>query len=55
MDAWKRAPELTQFRLQMESIESVLPGVRKLIRPGAGDVKDFDLWLLEPPGIVPGK
>jgi HflK protein len=55
MDAWKRAPELTQFRLQMESIESVLPGVRKLIRPGAGDVRDFDLWLLQPPGIAPEK
>ena len=48
LDAYRQAPELTRFRLQLETIEAVLPGVQKIIRPGAGEVKDFDLWLLQP-------
>jgi len=28
----------------------VLPSTQKILRPGAGDVKDFDLWLLQPFG-----
>ena len=50
VDAYRRAPELTRFRLQLETIEAVLPGVQKFVRPGADDVKEFDLWLLEPLG-----
>lgn len=50
LEAYKRAPELTQFRLQLETLEDVLPGMRKIVRPGAGDVKDFDIWLLQPIG-----
>ena len=49
LDAYRRAPELTKFRLQIEALEDVLPGVRKFVRPGAGDVKDIDMWLLRPP------
>jgi HflK protein len=49
-EAYKRAPELTQFRLQLETLEDVLPGMRKVVRPGAGEVKDFDIWLLQPIG-----
>ena len=48
-----RAPELTSFRLQLEALEAVMPGVQKFIRPGADDLKDFDLWLLEPLGGAP--
>ena len=40
------------FRLQLETIDAVLPGVQKFVRPGAGEVKDFDLWLLQP--FAPG-
>ena len=50
VDAYRRTPELTRFRLQLETIEAVLPGVQKFIRPGAEDVEEFDLWLLEPLG-----
>jgi HflK protein len=50
VDAYRRAPELTRFRLQLEALEAVMPGVQKFIRPGADELKDFDLWLLEPPG-----
>ena len=50
VDAYQRAPELTHFRLQLETIEAVLPGVQKFVRPGADELKDLDLWLLEPFG-----
>jgi HflK protein len=50
VDAYRRAPELTRFRLQLEALEAVLPGVQKFVRPRADELKDFDLWLLEPLG-----
>jgi HflK protein len=50
VEAYQRAPELTRFRLQLETIEVVLPGVQKFVRPGADQLKDLDLWLLEPFG-----
>ncbi|MGH6899865.1 MAG: FtsH protease activity modulator HflK [Geminicoccaceae bacterium] len=49
-DAYRDAPELTTFRLQLETIEEVLPGTRKFIRPGERDIDNFDLWLLKPVG-----
>ena len=49
LEPYRRAPELTKFRLQIETLEDVLPGARKFVRPGAGDVKDIDMWLLRPP------
>jgi regulator of protease activity HflC (stomatin/prohibitin superfamily) len=52
LDAYRRAPDLTQFRLQVETIESTLPGLQKFITPAAGDIKDFDMWLLQPAGAV---
>jgi HflK protein len=55
LEAYKRAPELTQFRLQLETLEDVLPGMRKVVRPGAGEVKDFDIWLLQPIGSAQSK
>jgi len=55
LEAYKRAPELTKFRLQLETIEEVLPGMRKFVRPGAVDVKDFDMWLLQPFGTGASK
>jgi HflK protein len=53
--AYQRAPALTRFRLQVESIEETLPGLQKFIMPGAGDVKDLDMWLLQPPGLSRAK
>ena len=55
LDAYKRAPELTKFRLQIETLEEVLPGVRKFVRPGTGDVKDVDMWLVQPFSAGQGK
>ncbi len=51
LDEYRRAPELTKFRLQLETIEEALPGVQKFVRPGVGEVKDFDMWLLQPAGV----
>jgi HflK protein len=50
LNAYRRAPGLTKFRLQVESIEETLPGLQKFVMPGAGDIKDFDMWLLKPIG-----
>lgn len=50
LEAYKHAPTLTKFRLQLETLEDVLPGMRKFVRPGAGEVKDLDIWLLQPIG-----
>jgi HflK protein len=55
LEAYKHAPELTKFRLQIETLEDVLPNVRKFVRPGTGDVRDVDMWLLQPFSGSPGK
>jgi len=47
---YRRAPDLTRFRLHLEALEEALPAAEKIVRPGRADVKDFDLWLLPPPG-----
>jgi len=47
---YRRAPDLTRFRLHLEALEDVLPTTQKILRPGASDLKDFDLWLLQPFG-----
>src|SRR5262249_25404903 len=48
LDAYRGSPELTKFRLQLETLEEVLPGVRKFVRPGTSEMKDFDIWLVQP-------
>jgi HflK protein len=48
VEAYRDAPELTRFRLQLETVEEVLPGISKLVRPGADEVGEFDLWLMNP-------
>jgi HflK protein len=55
LGAYRRAPELTKFRLQVETIEETLPGLQKFVRPGAGEMKDFDMWLLQPVGTSKSK
>jgi HflK protein len=55
LGAFQRAPGLTRFRLQVESIEETLPGLQKFVMPGAGDIKEFDMWLLQPIGTSRSK
>jgi len=47
---FRRAPDRTRFRLHLEALEEILPTTQKILRPGAGNLKDFDLWLLQPFG-----
>ncbi len=55
LSAYRGSPELTKFRLQVETIEQTLPGMQKFVRPGAGEMKDFDMWLLQPVGTSRSK
>jgi HflK protein len=50
LHAYRSAPELTRFRLQVEAIETTLPGLPKFITPDAKEIRDFDMWLLQPVG-----
>jgi HflK protein len=52
---YRRAPNLTRFRLHLEALEEILPPAEKIVRPGRADVKDFDLWLLQPFGGKKGQ
>ena len=53
--AYRSAPELTRFRLQVEAIETTLPGLSKFVTPDARDIQDFDMWLLQPVGPSQGR
>ncbi len=55
LSAYRGSPELTRFRLQVETLEETLPGLQKFVRPGAGEIKDFDMWLLQPVGTSRSK
>jgi nucleoside 2-deoxyribosyltransferase len=46
---------LEAIGFQVETIEQTLPGMQKFIRPGAGEMKDFDMWLLQPVGASRSK
>jgi HflK protein len=52
---YRRAPDLTRFRLHLEALEEILPASQRILRPGRADVKDFDLWLLQPFGGKKGQ
>jgi len=52
--AYRRSPDLTTFRLHVEALEEVLPRAQKILRPGRKDLREFDLWLLDPPGARRG-
>jgi hypothetical protein len=34
----------------LEALEAILPTTQKILRPGSKDLREFDLWLLDPPG-----
>jgi membrane protease subunit HflK len=48
--AYRPARDLTRFRLHLEALEAILPTTQKILRPGSKDLREFDLWLLDPPG-----
>jgi regulator of protease activity HflC (stomatin/prohibitin superfamily) len=49
--AYRRARDVTRFRLHLEALEEALPTTQKILRPGSKDLREFDLWLLEPPAV----
>jgi len=55
LDAYRRAPDLTRFRVQVETLETTLPGMQKFVRPGPAELKSFDMWLLQPLGTGYGR
>jgi HflK protein len=55
LHAYRNAPELTRFRLQVEAIEATLPGLPKFVTPDAKEIRDFDMWLLQPAGAARGR
>jgi hypothetical protein len=50
LGGYRASPELTRFRLQIEALEQTLPGLPKFVRPASRDMRDFDMWLLQPMG-----
>jgi HflK protein len=42
------APEVTRFRLYVETLETVLPGIRKYVKPPKGRIENLDLYMLAP-------
>lgn len=47
LEAYSRAPEVTRRRLELETLESVLPGVRKYIKPPADSGGEVEIWFVE--------
>jgi len=48
IQSFRLAPEATRFRLYIETLESVLPGIRKYVKPPKGRVENIDLYMLDP-------
>ncbi len=49
-EAFAAVRDLTELRLYLETMEAVLPGVRKVVRPGAAGAGALDLWMMPQPG-----
>jgi HflK protein len=47
------APDLTRLRLYLETLEEVLPGLRKYIKPPRGKIDNIDIYMLDQK-IFPG-
>ncbi|MFN7952033.1 MAG: SO_0444 family Cu/Zn efflux transporter [bacterium] len=49
-DAFAAFRDLTELRLYLETMETVLPGVRKVVRPGVAGAGALDLWMMPAAG-----
>ncbi len=45
--------DLTALRLYLEAMEAALPGVRKVVRPGAGGSGALDVWMMPSGAAAP--
>jgi len=48
LKAYHGAPAVTARRMEFETLEKVLPKLRKYIKPSAGDAGDLDFWFVSP-------
>jgi HflK protein len=48
------APDLTRLRLYLETLEEVLPGLRKYIKPPRGKIDNIDIYMLDQ-NLFPGR
>jgi HflK protein len=48
LDVYAAAPEPAMLRLRLEAAETALQGTPKIVTPGAGGLKEVDLWLFQP-------
>jgi membrane protease subunit HflK len=46
--SYRLSPKMTRFRLYLETMETVLPGIRKYVKPPKGKVENLDLYMLDP-------
>lgn len=51
--AFAESRDLTALRLYLETMEAALPGVRKVVRPGAAGSGALDVWMMPPGGSAP--
>jgi HflK protein len=45
--SYRLFPDITRFRLYLETVETVLPGIRKYVKPPKGKVENLDLYMLD--------
>ena len=45
---YQQWPEITRRRLYYEMIDTVLPGLRKYLKPGGDDTGEIEIWLVDP-------
>ena len=45
---YQQWPEVTRQRLYFETIDAVLPGLRKYIKPGGENAGEIEIWLVDP-------
>ena len=45
---YQQWPEVTRRRLYFETIDAVLPGLRKYVKPGGDDAGEVEIWLVDP-------
>jgi uncharacterized membrane protein YraQ (UPF0718 family)/regulator of protease activity HflC (stomatin/prohibitin superfamily) len=48
LEEYQHWPEVTRRRLYFETIDAVLPGLHKYVKPGGDDAGEIEIWLVNP-------
>jgi len=51
LHVYTTCPEVTRRRLELETLERVLPRLRKYLKPPASDVGELEIWLVNPGAV----